>query len=352
VSDELLLERILGIINEGKRAATYKLALLLALIDAAVMGPENEYVETSQIAESVLLLYFPQVGPYTTLDGSAVDLRNMTAKSSEFVRTITDLRTLGTHSSFRTLNQIRTYLPDDYVKALKTVEYVFKINPIPRLQNVGDSSVPFLYTYSTLDAEDGNKDVHRSGNRIEWLPGVAQRLVVLGPALRPLIEQHWMADVARWSNISTEAENLQQHLFGQERRRFPSSLREGLSDLQDGKCFYCGGGFSDQRDIDHFIPWARWPNDAIENLVLADNCNSQKSDSLAAITHLNRWIERNSVHAAKLSDLADQTEVVSAPERSLALAKSTYRFLDENSPLWLAKKEFELRGWLEISALS
>jgi 5-methylcytosine-specific restriction endonuclease McrA len=259
---------------------------------------------------------------------------------------------LGTQSSFRTLNQIRTYLPDDYVKALKTVEYVFKINPIPRLQNVGDSSVPFLYTYSTLDAEDGNKDVHRSGDRIQWLQGVAQRLVILGPALRPLIEQHWMADVARWSNISTETENLQQHLFGRERRRFPSSLREGLSDLQDGKCFYCGRGFSKQQDIDHFIPWARWPNDAIENLVLADNCNSQKSDSLAAITHLNRWIERNSVHAAKLSDLADQTEVVSAPERSLALAKSTYKFLDGNSPLWLAKKEFELRGWLEISALS
>ena len=352
MSNELLLERILGIINEGKRAATYKLALLLALIDAAVMGPENQYVETAQIAESVLRLYFPQVGPYTTLNGSAVDLRNMTAKSSEFVRTITDLRTLGTRSSFRTLDQIRTNLPDDYVKAMKTVEYVFKINPIPRLQNVGDSSVPFLYTYSTLNAEDGKKDVHRSGDRIEWLPGVAQRLVVLGPALRPLIEQHWMADVARWSNISTEAENLQQHLFGQERRRFPSSLREGLADLQEGKCFYCGGNFSDQRDIDHFIPWARWPNDAIENLVLADNCNSQKSDSLAAMTHLNRWMERNSVHAVKLSDLADQTGVVSAPERSLALAKSTYKFLDGKSPLWLAKKEFEFRGWLEISALS
>ena len=351
MSNELLLERILGIINEGKRAATYKLALLLALIDAAVMGPENQYVETAQIAESVLRLYFPQVGPYTTLDGSAVDLRNMTAKSSEFVRTITDLRTLGTRSSFRTLDQIRTNLPDDYVKAMKTVEYVFKINPIPRLQNVGDSSVPFLYTYSTLNAEDGKKDVHRSGDRIEWLPGVAQRLVVLGPALRPLIEQHWMADVARWSKISTEAENLRQHLFGQERQRFPSSLREGLSELQEGKCFYCGGNFSDQRDIDHFIPWARWPNDAIENLVLADNCNSQKSDSLAAMTHLNRWMERNSVHAVKLSDLADQTGVVSAPERSLALAKSTYKFLDENSPLWLTKKEFEFRGWLEISAL-
>jgi hypothetical protein len=70
------------------------------------------------------------------------------------------------------------------------------------------------------------------------------------------------------------------------------------------------------------------------------------------MTHLNRWIERNSVHAVKLSDLADQTGVVSAPERSLALAKSTYKFLDGNSPLWLAEKEFELRGWLEISALS
>ena len=352
MSDELLLERILGIINEGKRAATYKLALLLALIDAAVMGPENEYVETSQIAESVLRLYFPQVGPYTTLDGSTVEVRNMTSSSSQFERTITELRLLGTRSTLKTLDQIRTKLPDDYAGTLKTVESVFKTNPIPRLQNVGDSSIPFLYTYPSLHPGDDNRAVRQVLDRIEWLPGVAKRLVVLGPALRPLIEQHWMSDVARWSNISTEAENLQQHLFDRERQRFPASLREGLSELQEGRCFYCGGNFSGQRDIDHFIPWARWPNDAIENLVLADNCNSKKSDSLAAMTHLNHWIGRNSIHALKLSDLAVETGVVSAPERSLALAKSTYKFLDGDAPLWLAGKEFELRGWLDISALS
>ena len=352
MSNELLLERILGIINEGKRVATYKLALLLALIDAAVVNPEHRFVEISQISESILRLYFPQVRPFMALDGFEVELRNVTSSSSQFERTISELQTLGTDSNLKTIDRIRTKFPDDYAKTLKTVESVFKTNPIPRLQNVGDSSIPFLYIYPSLHAEDNNKEGRQVRDRIEWLPGVARRLVVLGPALRPLIEQHWMSDVARWSNISTEAENLQQHLFGQERQRFQSSLREGLSDLQEGKCFYCGGKFSDQRDIDHFIPWARWPNDAIENLVLADNCNSQKSDSLAAITHLNRWIERNLVHAVKLSELANQTGVVSAPERSLALAKSTYKFLDENSPLLLAKREIELRGWLEISAFS
>ena len=34
-SDDLLTERLLRVVDEGRRTATYKLALLLALIDAA-----------------------------------------------------------------------------------------------------------------------------------------------------------------------------------------------------------------------------------------------------------------------------------------------------------------------------
>jgi 5-methylcytosine-specific restriction endonuclease McrA len=41
--------------------------------------------------------------------------------------------------------------------------------------------------------------------------------------------------------------------------------------------------------VDHFIPWSRYPNDAIENLVVAhERCNGRKSDFLAASDHVAR----------------------------------------------------------------
>src|SRR5438309_7745208 len=60
-------------------------------------------------------------------------------------------------------------------------------------------------------------------DRIHFLQGVPDRLVVLGPLLRPLIELHWTRDVARWSGVATEGERLRAHLFGADRVSFPSA---------------------------------------------------------------------------------------------------------------------------------
>src|SRR5213592_5079376 len=49
--------------------------------------------------------------------------------------------------------------------------------------------------------------------------------------------------------------------------------------------FISSRGFraSAKPDVDHFIPWSRYPDDGLENLVVAHaRCNAQKSDFLAA----------------------------------------------------------------------
>jgi hypothetical protein len=36
--------------------------------------------------------------------------------------------------------------------------------------------------------------------------------------------------------------------------------------------------------VDHFVPWSRYPDDTLDNVVVADNrCNGFKSSSLAII---------------------------------------------------------------------
>ena len=70
-------ERLLEVIDAGRRTATYKLALLLALIDLCARqtdhegrGPEVLY--TRDIAQQVAALYWPQVAPFGLAGSEAV----------------------------------------------------------------------------------------------------------------------------------------------------------------------------------------------------------------------------------------------------------------------------------------
>lgn len=127
-----------------------------------------------------------------------------------------------------------------YELALDTVEDTFVRYPIPLLQVVGGQLVPFHYHADWEEGTTVSSLRRRNSDRVRLLPGVADRLVVLGPMLRPLIELHWTSDVARWTGVNLEDEALRTHLFGRERVAFPGRLVGGIRDLQDGNCFYCG----------------------------------------------------------------------------------------------------------------
>ena len=36
--------------------------------------------------------------------------------------------------------------------------------------------------------------------------------------------------------------------------------------LQGGRCFYCEDALRGPTDVDHFIPWARYPDNGLDNL--------------------------------------------------------------------------------------
>ncbi len=47
-------------------------------------------------------------------------------------------------------------------------------------------------------------------------------------------------------------------------------------------------------NVDHFVPWARYPVDLGHNFVLAHStCNSSKSDHVASAEYLEKWVDRN-----------------------------------------------------------
>lgn len=351
VSDDLLTERLLRVVDEGRRTATYKLALLLALIDAAALAPGAASVGTRDLARLVLEIYYPQARVYVASDGIERELRQITMKGSPPLRAVLRLRLHGDAAGCRNVGEVRHRLPAEYRRALDAVEETFVRYPIPLLQVVGTRLRPFLYE---VDWPEGTSvaTLRRAGrDSVRFLDGVADRLVVLGPLLRPLIELHWVRDVARWTGVSTENDRLRAHLFGTDRVAFPVALRDGLAELQAGGCFYCGSPLTRASQVDHFLAWSRWPNDAVENLVLADRCNGDKSDHLAAPAHVYRWSDRCRLHGEELSVLATGTRWLSDPARSGALVRSTYLHLAPGTPLWVVGREFvEADGPIRLSA--
>ncbi len=340
--DGLLIERLLRVIDEGRRTATYKLALLLALIDAAAVSDGATELPTRSIAAEVLALYYPQTRLYVANDGIERELRQISMKSSPPLRAALRLRLHGDAADCRSAHDAAVRIPDEYERALDAVEDTFVRYPIPLLQVVGRQLVPFLYHADWEEGTTVSSLRRRNADRVRLLPGVADRLVVLGPMLRPLIELHWTSDVARWTGVNLEDEALRTHLFGTERVTFPARLVAGVHDLQDGNCFYCGDRISGRGQVDHFLAWSRWPNDAVENLVLADRCNGAKSDHLSAVAHLERWATRLDEHGANLSDIAASTGWRSDPARTRALVATTYSHLSPGTPLWVHGSTFEI----------
>src|SRR4051812_24315384 len=96
-----------------------------------------------------------------------------------------------------------------------------------------------------------------------------------------------------------QAKDLDEFLFGSGRSDL-SAFRPVLHQVQSGECFYCERSLVGPGEVDHFIPWARYPVDLGHNFVLAhDGCNNAKTD-LLAVDHLEHWCLRNEEHGEHL----------------------------------------------------
>ena len=337
---DVFAERLLQVIDEGKRTATYKLALLMVLIDACAaesdtLGHAPSTLHTRTLARHVLRIYLPQIRPYVGDEGELY-LRQITTKQSAVVRAVLKLRVLADHHHLRNLSEIEHRFPDQYNRCLDTVELIFARYPILLFQFVGKKNRAFLYEV------DWNESVTRKaleadgGGLIRFCDGAGDQLLRLAPLLRPLIELHWTRMVARINKLDIEGDRIRNHLFGVERSIFPKPLRSGLAGMQRG-CFYCNEDLPKRTQIDHFIPWSRSPNNAIENLVLADGCNTKKSDYLPALEHVDKWAERLGDKQQELHDLACAITWESDPVRTLALARSSFAHLPANTPMWVRR---------------
>jgi hypothetical protein len=88
--------------------------------------------------------------------------------------------------------------------------------------------------------------------------------------------------------------------------------------------------------VDHFIPWARYADNGVDNLVIADpRCNGSKRDFLASSEHVERWAHRftaggNPVRD-QLAEIAQRAGFDRHPEQTLNVARTIYSRLPERA---------------------
>ena len=348
-----VVEHVLEILKHGGRSSTYKHAVLIGLMDLCLeqsnaQGWPPSSITTRQLAEKVIELYWPQVRPW-----GDVSLRQNGGTRAVILRRIEELRVAA--SSVGGVGagpaRIRLTMPDDYKKLVREVEWKLIEMPLPKLQRIGKQNTGWFYSIGWDDGANrprqGEVSRYQAGkpsdfdNRILLHAEVAMAFVRLHGLLRPFVEQEWAKDVAALNKL--DEGRLHDFLFGAQRTSL-ERLRTPLHDLQRGTCFYCEGGMAAKgSQIDHFIPWARHPDNGLHNLVLAHGkCNGNKSDFLAGVAHVSGWRERNETHASHLAQVADELAWDLGSDRTLGAARALYWQLPATARLWVGVNSFEV----------
>lgn len=296
------LKKIQSLFEDSYFQATYKYALLIALTDLAIeLGDESGdelFLDKKIIAKRFAELYWPQVQPFPSgLSGCESGVLFHSDKD-EHVKIIKDLLNLYQNAKTNDYQLAqKNVIWDDVLTSISSTIWKF---PVLHLQ---DDTNQFLYQFPTLK------------NGLVLKPGVAYCLRKFSEYIIQYAKSGWIEHIKKTKRnhkILGVDNDLESFLFGSTRKQL-TSTREFLISHQSGKCFYCGKSASKESDIDHFVPWKKYPRNIAQNLVLAcPNCNRSKSDMLAAKVHLHKWLdvvlfdEARSSEIGKLGFVADR----------------------------------------------
>ncbi|MBE0598266.1 MAG: HNH endonuclease [Desulfuromonadales bacterium] len=331
-SDQLrFLTGLQRILEEGSFVATYKFALLMALADFAIQAGQDEVdpeeLDVFHLSENFISYYWRQALPYvTSRENDRKYLKMATGSQPVIFNQIVQLHALY-HGSLPALRKNANDWHE--IKAL-VADTIAKM-PLWKLQVVGPDLVCVLYKQSRVGYQ---------GRVLEFVPGALFNLRQHYDLVRGLVQGAWLRHVRRLNAASLGEIDLDEFLFGSERSTWPG-LRQILRDVQGGSCLYCGRGVGDAGDIDHFIPWSRYPQDLGHNFVLAHaTCNRSKSDLLASPAHLANWHKRNMVHGEHLSQRFSEKGILHDYLKTRHITNWAYAQAESvGAQLWYAKND-------------
>jgi 5-methylcytosine-specific restriction endonuclease McrA len=325
----LFLRNMQRLLSEGLFVASYKFALVHALADLAVLKGDDSgsplELSTKEIAAKFVELYWRQSRPFPVGgESSGLVLQQNTGKQAAIIAKIA----LSQQEFGGSLFRLKQGSPDQWHDLVAEVDTVVRTMPLWKLQTVGNEPLEFLY------------DNVGKGTKITLKPGVSYCLRAFYELIRDLIEGAWVRFVQKLNaNKLGNITDLGSFLFGNERACL-DSYRPILMDVQKGTCLYCQKSLTQQSQVDHFIPWSRFPADLGHNFVLAhDKCNNAKSDFLAAERHLEAWLKRNREYKSELQERLIASALPCDLGASMQVAKWMYQQTEKsNGQVWVMEK--------------
>lgn len=347
-----VVERVLQILQHGSTASTYKYAVLLALIDVCVKradahGMPPTSVTTRQLAERVVELYWGQTRTWP--DPGRTMLEQNTQAGRSIPHMVCELRTRLEIHHGRSIPTPHARFLDaaGWEELIRSVEWRLIEMPLPKLQRIDGEVHDWLYVLAWDDRDrrpmrtevtayqQGNDSTF--DNNVRLVEGVATALARMHTLLRPFVQQQWVQAVAKLNKLPDA--RLHAFLFGEQRVAL-EPVRAPLLQLQAGRCFYCQDEIGKDAHVDHFLPWSRFGEDGLANLVVADEkCNGDKSDQLAAPRLVKRWRARNATLESEVAKLAQDLAWDIGTDRTLGLARATYFHLPGGLLLWGGRKQ-------------
>ena len=288
------LENLQLVLAESQTSSTYKYALLIALADICIEDtpPDDQpefTIPISRIAEKFLELYWGHGRPYGSgLPGttSRTLLQNR-GNQAAVIRRADSLREA-------LVSPTRARTDRRWHRDVSRVARLLDEMPLWRLQRLRTNTLDFLYP------------ANPKGNSITLRPGVAACFRHFHALIVRLVQAEWMAflyDVPGNTEVLGSAGDLANFLFGPQRESL-ARARPTLHALQSGRCFYCADALRGPGEVDHFIPWSRYPRNLVHNLVVAHQaCNNAKSDVLAGVDHQQRWTSHVARYDAELCEI-------------------------------------------------
>lgn len=319
------LDNIQRLMTEGSFVSTYKFALLSSLLDLSIekdIPPDGSLtISIDEIAGKFISYYWPQVRPYTPSNNKLPDiLLQNGGKQAAIINIINEAQ----NSISTKLKRVRSN-QSEWSNIQRQVSRLIVNMPLWRLQTVGDTVFDFLYP-NTGGVTDS----------ITLKAGAAFNFRKFHGLISNQIQSAWVLQLHRISQnqpLLGTASDLKEFLFGSERSNL-DVYRPILRELQSDRCHYCSKPINDAGEVDHFIPWVRYPVDLGHNFVLAHKtCNNAKRDYLGEKRHLENWVERNTVYADALISAFDDECIEYNLNSSIHVAKWAYEQVDNTGSL-------------------
>ena len=335
-------ERLLALLESTKRSATYKFATVLAILDVATAhtdewGLPPDTISAKEVGRRVVELYWPQTRPFAV---GAMNQPPVLSQSpqNDLPTKLAAWRVAHNLEPAATLEDAASRDPTGWKDLERRLVAIVVGMPLAKLQRFGDGSQyvedRFIYEFGWPDEVSCSAVWNAEfDDTIILRPGVAEWLIRLAPLIRPLVQTRWAAMVAARNPKILDSAQLDEFLFGAQRVGL-HRIRGPLADYQEGLCFYCDSGFGREIAVDHFLPWSRFPDNTLDNLVAAHPiCNGAKSASLAGPDHLHNWLLRVAARPG-LDEVEGTTSWPRRRDHVLAAVRASYLWLPTGAKLW------------------